>query len=210
MSCYEPAKLYIRQHVTSQHPNRCVGPTRFPSSVIDFIYDVIDVDDDWDRQIACVLAGRKKVSLTDYNPEVSRIQYSRRPKNLGLRAAAILCGVRRLIGRNGEEYYYRPEYERNAELLYQHFQGDERFPPGYERLIQSLLLGYTPEFFVLNELSLDPKLSRLIESVGPGTLLGPHLEQWQDYYEELLPRYIDYWMPRIQQAQEWIRRRGGA
>lgn len=130
------------------------------------------ISDNWDQQIACVLAGHKKVAMTDYDQfrEDSEVQYYYEitPKDVHLRQAALNCGIKMLQSSEGTEFYFRPEYQINALILINHYNGVDPFPSHLYTSIQALLLGYSDVSIILYDL-FQQMVPLIYEKIPPGT-----------------------------------------
>ena len=105
MSCANSIIRYEQEYLSSY---RCAGPDDYLMDVVDFLEEQQGFDN-WDQQIACVLAGRKKVAMTDYDsyedPDID-FYYEQHPKNETLRDTALSCGVQLLHDKKGTSFYF--------------------------------------------------------------------------------------------------------
>lgn len=229
-NCQQLIDYYTNKYITPYGRHVCNGPTSYPKTGIEFYNIIRNVTDHWDQNIACVMTGYKKVAQTDYdefNPfsiEELKEYYKDRPKDIELRENAIKCGVQKLQDNRGTNFWFYPEYKRNAVILINHYNGIDRFPENLYSVTQALLLGYTDVSIIcyelyhamLNELFKIMQYTHEILENGevytyktidlntPGSI--PLIEK---FYKDNLQVYINMYSIAIEEAKEWILQRGG-
>jgi hypothetical protein len=156
-----------------------------------------------------VLCGFKSVAMTDYSqwvePDEIIEYYNDNPKDNILREDALKCGVERLYDSEGTEYYFRPEFKKNAEILINHYNGKDTFPEGKDTFpegtfhyIQGMLLGYTMKSIILYD---------FIHQINNLNLQTS--DQKQEIYKRDLPLLMRRYLPIITYCKKWIKKRDG-
>lgn len=228
-NCQQLINFYTDKYITPYGKNVCAGPTSYPKTGIEFYKIMENIGDYWDRNIACVMAGYKKVAMTDYSQfepisaEDNKQYYKERPKDIELRKNALRCGVQKFQDNEGTEFWFYPEYKTNAEILIDHYNGIERFPHDLYDIIQALLLGYTDVSIISYQIhqgmvgelmSIIPWIHEIDENGETYTYKTINLNTpgsiplIENYYKNLdLEDNIEE--PDIAISKEWIIQRGG-
>ena len=216
--CEEKIRFYYNKYIEQYGPYICQGPFEYPKNYEELSEMLNTISDKWDLQIACVLTGNKKVAMIDYDQYDEQMKadrewyYKKNPMDTDLRKVALECGVQRMYEPSGTEYYYWPEYRRNAEILININLKTEKVPEEISGFVYSLLLGYSDISIICYDIfqQILQDAFRVFPDINIDEPSEDQLEYLNFLYEEFLDEErLSSYSKMLNNAKRWILQQGG-